>query len=351
MKYLLIDANNLAVRCAFANAELKTTSGLPSGVHFGMFNSLIALKKKYFDYQFLMVWDSKSKRRMDESIAAVAQKIIPELYKANRKKDEQPQPLKDFYTQSNTLRRALGATGIPQIMIDGYEADDVIASYCTILKKDNDVVVVTSDKDYYQLLDKNVVLYDGMKMTDTTMEKFIQDTGIQPQQHIDVGALMGDDGDNIFGVPGWGEKTAIKEIQKFGSWQKLLAAYADQYGALRNKYGDLLDANSELYPAFTALKEAKSEKGKLIYPEVDSVMPWAGVLLAMHRGDIKMPKTAIMALMFQDRIKVAYSLKKMDSEIPNLPAIHQEPADLSKLEEYFNYFEIKSLLENIQIFS
>ena len=361
MKYLLIDANNLAVRCAFANAELRTSDGTPSGVHYGMFNSLISLNKKFADYQFLMVWDSKSKRRMDESLDGVSKMIIPEAYKANRKKDEQPQPLKDFYLQSNALRRGLGTTGIPQIVIDGYEADDVIAAYCTLLKKDHEIVAVTSDRDYYQILDNNVTLYDGMKPADatpgspmgkfTTKEQFIQDTGLQPFQHIDVGAMMGDDGDNIFGVPGWGPKTAVKEIQKFGSWQKLIAAYAEQYAGFRQKYSDLLDANADLYSAFAELKAAKSEKDKLIYPEVEASMPWAGVLLAMHRGDIKMPKTSIMALMFQNRIALAYSLKKMDSDIPNLPEIKQEPADLAKLEEYFNYFEIKSLIDNIQIFS
>ena len=115
MKYLLIDGNNLAIRSAFANEELSAQSGIPTGVHYGMFQSLIYLREKFPEHKMLVVWDGKSKRRMDESTEAVENGLIKSVYKANRKKDEPPQPLLDFYEQAPFLKRGIEQTGIPQI--------------------------------------------------------------------------------------------------------------------------------------------------------------------------------------------------------------------------------------------
>ena len=101
MKYLLIDGNNLAVRASFANSELKNQDGIPTGAHFGVFQSLITLKKRFKEYQFLMVWDGKSKRRVEEAKKGVERGAVPSGYKENRPKgEEMPKPLLDFYSQS-----------------------------------------------------------------------------------------------------------------------------------------------------------------------------------------------------------------------------------------------------------
>ena len=184
MNYLLIDGNNLAIRSAFGNSSLTNKEGVSSGAHYGFFNSLISLKKQFAGYQILVAWDSKSKRRMEESSAGVSTGLVKEAYKANRKKGEIAKPLQDWFDTGHHLKNALGVTGIPQIRIHGYEADDVIASYCEILKEDNKVVVVTSDKDFYQLLDKNVIIWDGMKEDYITSSTFTDKFGIEPYQHV-----------------------------------------------------------------------------------------------------------------------------------------------------------------------
>ena len=358
MKYLLIDGNNLACRCAFANADLKNSDGIPTGVHYGFMNSLITIKQKFPDYVYLIAWDGRSKRRMQESQAAVLGQIIPDAYKENRKKDEAPQPLKDFHEQAAYLQRGIGQLGIAQIRMMEYEADDILAAYAKKLKVDSEVVVVTSDRDYYQILDTNVRIYDGMKFNNITLESWVKENGITPQQYVDIGALMGDDGDNIYGVPGIGEKTALKEIKKYGTWQKTLEAYKAKYQGDRIKYVDLNTPNLKLQgdvepdglSMFNYLKDKRSEKGKVVYPEISFNMPYTGVLYAFDKEFIKATKSELMALLFEERIRLAYSLKKMDDDIPNLPDIPVEPFNEQRIGEYFDYYDITTLNESIKFF-
>jgi len=352
MKYLLIDGNNLAIRCAFANADLKNENGIPTGVHYGVFQSLINLKEKFGDRQMLIVWDGKSKRRVQEAASGVINGVIPSGYKENRKKDEQPQPLKDFYDQAQYLQRGIGQTGIPQIRLYEYEADDVIASYCRLLRDNNDIIVVTSDKDYFQLLHDNVSLWDGMKLQSTYLKTWQEENGITPDQYVDVGAFMGDDGDNIFSVPGWGEKTALKAIKKFKSWENVLEAYKASYSKERQKYPDLNSKECDSGESkFKEISKKKSKKGRFIYPEISFNMPFSGVLYAFDKDMVSGSKSEIMALMFEERIKLAYSLKRMDDRIEDLPPIVATEFDDDKIQEYFDYYNIETLQGSIPLFN
>lgn len=346
MKYLLIDGNNLAVRAAFANEGLKNSDGIPTGVHYGVFNSLINLKQKFPNHKTLIVWDGKSKRRMAESTRGVEDGLIPEAYKENRKKDVMPQPLQDFYKQAPFLQKGIGQTGIPQIRLSDFEADDVVASYVNKLKSESeDIVLCTSDKDYFQLLDKNVRIWDGMKMSEITYDSLKKDFELEPIQMVDVGALMGDNGDNIFGIPGWGEKTAIKMIKQYKTWQKVLEMLKAKYDKHRVTYPDLVTSLT-----FDYLKDKKSEKGRLVYPEISIDMPYAGVLSAFDQDKIDGSKTEIMALMFEKRVALAYSLKKMDDFISDLPEIIKEDVNKDRLNEYFEYYDMTTLQNAIDLF-
>jgi 5'-3' exonuclease len=350
MKYLLIDGNNLAIRCAFANEGLKNQIGISTGVHFGILKSLIGLKKKFYDFQFLIAWDSKSKRRMEESRIGVDKGLIPSLYKDNRKKgDDLPEAIADFYKESDFIKKGIDTLGIPQIMIEGYEADDVIASYAKKLGSENKVIIVTSDRDYWQILSDNVSLWDGMKNIEITKQSWEQEYGLDVNQVVDMGAFVGDSGDNIFGVPGWGEKTAIKEIRKYGSMEKILDEYKNRYSSLRVKYPDITDLNE-----FEIIKNVKTdpdkENAKNKFPEININMPYTGVCKAFHEGGIKLPKTELMALMFEERLRLSYSLKKMDDNIEDLPEIEMYKVQLDKTVEFLEYYDIYTLHEDIKIF-
>jgi DNA polymerase-1 len=337
MKYLMIDGNNLAIRAAFANENLRNSEGVPTGVHFGVFQSLINLKNMYSDYQFLICWDGKSERRMIESENAVKNGIIKSAYKENRKKKDQPQPLLDFYQQAKYLQKGIAQTGIPQIRLENYETDDVIASYCKKLSP-NEVIVVTSDADYYQILSDNVSVFDGMKQKLHTRQSFMDKYKIEPYQHVDVGALMGDDGDNIFGITGWGDKTALEAIVEHGSYSKLYGYLHNLYDSLRLKFPDLDEAN------LSKLTSIVTKSGKQKYAEVSINNPFTGVALAVEENNTSnISKNILMALMFEERVKLAYSLKKMDDDINNLPDIINEDQNKDRLLEYFTYYNIESL--------
>jgi len=346
MKYLLIDGNNMAIRSAFAHQELRNSEGIPTSVHFGVLQSLIHLKEHYPTHQMLVVWDGKSKRRMTEAIKGVEDGIIRSGYKENRQKDEQPQPLLDFYKQAPYLKRGLATAAIPQIRLSDFEADDVIASYCKKLKGDNEIVVVTSDKDYYQILDSNVDMYDGMKQELISEESLNEKMKITPEQYVEVGALMGDTGDNIFGIPGWGETTALKAIQEHKKWKKVYEHYENSYGELRKKFSDITDEEE-----FKKLTSIKTQKGNQKYPEIKIGMPYSGLTLAVEEKKTKnIKKNILMALMFKERVKLAYSLKKMDDDIQDLPEIKPGTFSQEKLLEYLDYYDIESLIEAIDIF-
>lgn len=340
MKYLLIDGNNLACRSAFANADLKNSDGILTGVHFGTIRSLLKFKKDFSDYIFLVAWDGKSKRRHYESQKGVEQEIISSLYKSNR--DQTKPEIVNLHEQKEFLMKGIDTMGIAQIHYSDYEADDVIFSYAKKLRDEHEVIVITSDNDYYQLLHDNVRIYDDMKKVFITKDSFMKETGLTPEQHVHVGALMGDAGDNIFGVPGWGVKTGIKEVISHKDYLGVLNYYNEKYSNLRDDYPDLEDLNE--------LMSIKLKNDSIKYKEVTVSCPYTGVALAKEQNKIKIPQSAIWLLLFQKRVHLAYSLKKMDN-IPDLPEI---PDKLSKrddlFEEYLQYYEMNSLSKNYSEF-
>jgi DNA polymerase I len=349
MKYLLIDGNNLGIRCAFANNGLTNSLQIPTGAHFGFSQSILGLIRKFPNYQVLVAWDKRSKRRTLEAAEGVQKGIRPSGYKENRDRgDDLPAPIAQFYEQMPFLRKGLGAMGIPQIQINDFEADDVIASYVYKLKENNEVVAVTSDQDYMQLLDDNVRIWDGMKLVFKTKKEWIADTNLEPSKAIDIGAFSGDDSDNIFGAPGWGDGTSTKEIVKHGSMDGIFKVYHGKYDKLRDQYPDLDNEND-----FKVIKDVKNDpknsNSKNMFPQIYFEMPFTGVCKAFYEGKIKIPKKELTVLMFEDRIRLAYSLKKMDCDIPNLPEIINPHIDFKKIKEYIEFYEMYSLADEMEI--
>lgn len=335
----------MAIRSAFANKDLKDKNGVFTGIHYGFFKALISLKKKFNDHLFIICWDGKSRRRMQLSAENVEKRIITSAYKANREKNKTDEKFIDFYKQMPKLQEALACTGIQQVYMPDYEADDLIATYCKMLRDNNQIIASTTDHDYYQILHENVSLWDGLRLKSVTKNDFEKEYKITPEQYVDVGALMGDNGDNIFGIPSWGDKTALEEIQKHGSYKNVLDYYLKQYNHLENsfpKIESMLDLES--------LRLQTTKSGKQKYPDVYYGMPFSGVALAIEQGKTKpIPQKALMLLMYQERLDVAYSLKKVDDDIL-VPAIKAELPQLEKLQKYFNKYSIKSLEAEVNIF-
>ena len=167
MKLLLIDGNNLAIRSAFANSELSVRlqsvkneevhpddafdsgESFPTGVLHGFFRSVAMLKGKYPDHYMAIAWDGGNTRRRNLTKPAVEAGIIPEDYKENRLSGEPKKEIENFIKQKEDLRKAISYTNIPQIVVNGEEADDVIASYVSKYSGvATEIILFTTDKDY-----------------------------------------------------------------------------------------------------------------------------------------------------------------------------------------------------------
>ncbi|HEX8300913.1 DNA polymerase I [Sphingomonas sp.] len=156
---------------------------------------------------------------LDKSSQSFRNEMYAE-YKAHR-----PPPPEDLVPQFPMIRDATRAFSLPCIDVDGYEADDLIASYAKeALRQGWQVTIVSSDKDLMQLIEPGLDLYDTMNNRRLGDEAVIEKFGVPPRQLGEVLALMGDSVDNVPGVPGIGPKTAAKLIQEFGDLESVLAA-------------------------------------------------------------------------------------------------------------------------------
>jgi DNA polymerase-1 len=145
--------------------------------------------------------------------------IYPE-YKANR--DDPPE---DLAPQVERIKEICDTWAIPMIGVEGYEADDVIATLCERLQQEDalNIKIISKDKDLQQLLGPRVTMMDIHKDTETDEAALLEEKGVRPDQVIDMLALMGDTADNIIGAKGVGPKTASKLIARFGTLDELLS--------------------------------------------------------------------------------------------------------------------------------
>lgn len=202
---VLVDGSSYLYRAFHASfkADMRTKDGRPTGAARVVINMLKSMMRAYPDSTVVVIFDAKGKTFRDD---------IYDQYKANRP----PMP-DDLREQIEPIHGMIKAMGLPLIMIDGVEADDVIGTYAQMATKaGRPIVVSTGDKDMAQLVNEHVTLVNTM--TDTVMdiagvnEKF----GLPPELIIDFLALMGDKVDNIPGVAGVGEKTALALLQNLG---------------------------------------------------------------------------------------------------------------------------------------
>ena len=223
MKLLLIDGNNLCFRMFHSPQNVLKYRGRSIGVMFGFLKSLISLHKVYPDYFRVIAWEGGYARRLQASEQAVKDGIIPDAYKANRDREVTPE-MEDFRSQRDHLKESLTHIRCMQVAVQGYEADDVIYSYCQEAKKWGGMAaIISSDRDFYQCLSPEVHVY-AMKQEKWTEERFVLEFGMEPWQWVEVGALQGDTGDNIHGVDGWGPVTAVNYIREYGTMEDVITA-------------------------------------------------------------------------------------------------------------------------------
>ncbi|MCU1724720.1 DNA polymerase I [Pseudomonas sp. 5P_5.1_Bac1] len=216
---VLVDGSSYLYRAFHALPPLTTSKGMPSGAVKGVLNMLRSLRKQYPESPFAVVFDAKGGTFRDELFAD---------YKANR-----PSMPDDMRVQIEPLHAAVRALGFPLLCVEGVEADDVIGTLArSSAAASRPVVVSTGDKDMAQLVDEHITLVNTMTGTVLDIEGVKGKFGVAPEQIIDLLALMGDTADNIPGVKGVGEKTAVGLLVGVNGGLKELYENLDQVPAL-----------------------------------------------------------------------------------------------------------------------
>jgi DNA polymerase I len=222
----LIDGNSLAYRAFFALPEsIGTSDGRPTNAIYGLASMLVKIIDEHAPAGVVVAWDAGMSGR----------EVTYDLYKAQRK--PRPDLLREQWPHLMPLVEAFGYTNVK---VEGYEADDVIASLVRRAREEGiPVMVVTGDRDAYQLVGEGVrVMSTSRGITETKVydaEAVLERYGVAPDLITDLMGLRGDTSDNIPGVPGIGEKTAAQLLQQFGSLESVLESVEQVSGAKRKQ--------------------------------------------------------------------------------------------------------------------
>ncbi|MEF8824076.1 MAG: DNA polymerase [Desulfohalobiaceae bacterium] len=276
----LIDGSSFIYRAFYAFPELSRSDGFPTNALFILLRILLRLRNRENPAYCAFVIDGKE--------PTFRNAIYPE-YKAHRLL--MPESLSQ---QIPPIMEGMRRLGLPCYTASEGETDDYIASLAARVRPDHPVVIVGSDKDLLQCLDRDVVLWDPGTREEkiTTLEDFRRENGIEPGQWPDYLALTGDKSDNIPGVPGIGPKTAKKLLQRFGGISELLERMDEVEDKLRKK----LENNREALELSRRLTGLRSD------------------FLADHSAD----------------------------------TLRSDPPDTQGLTELFQQYELKSLMGEIQ---
>ncbi len=238
--FILVDGSSYLFRAYHALPELSNSQGEPTGAIVGVLNMLRRLLNDYRPEHIVVVFDAPG--------GSFRNQLYKE-YKANRP----PMP-EDLRMQIEPLHDIIRAMGLPLIMVEGVEADDVIGTLAQqATEQGMDTLISTGDKDMAQLVNAHVSLVNTMSETFTDRDGVVEKFGVKPEQIIDYLALVGDSVDNIPGVPKCGPKTAAKWLQAYGDLDNLMA-HADE---IKGKIGENLRQSLEFLPLSRQLATIK----------------------------------------------------------------------------------------------
>ncbi|RME64591.1 MAG: DNA polymerase I, partial [Alphaproteobacteria bacterium] len=214
----LVDGSGYIFRAYHKLPPLTDPEGTPVGAVYGFTTMLLKLQQDLHDQEhpthMAVIFDAAKRSFRND--------IYP-AYKANR-----PEPPEDLIPQFPLTRDAVRALSIPCVEMNGYEADDIIASYArAAAARGWKVTIVSSDKDLMQLVGPGIDMLDSMAGRHLDENAVREKFGVPPEKVIEVQALMGDASDNVPGVPGIGPKTAAELISQYGDLESLLA-HADE---------------------------------------------------------------------------------------------------------------------------
>ncbi|MFC8418950.1 DNA polymerase I [Streptomyces coelicoflavus] len=234
-RLMLMDGHSLAYRAFFAlpAENFTTATGQPTNAIYGFASMLANTLRDEAPTHFAVAFDVSRKTWRSEEFTE---------YKANRSKTPD-----EFKGQVELIGELLDSMHVPRFAVEGFEADDVIATLATQAEAEGfDVLIVTGDRDSFQLVSEHTtVLYPTKgvsELTRFTPEKVFEKYGLTPVQYPDFAALRGDPSDNLPGIPGVGEKTAAKWINQFGSFAELVERVDEVKGKAGQNLRDHLES-------------------------------------------------------------------------------------------------------------
>jgi len=208
-RVVLVDGSGFIFRAFHALPPMTSPDGTPVNAVYGFCTMLMKLREDTKPDHMAVIFDTKGKSFRND--------FYPE-YKAHR-----PPPPEELVPQFGLIRDATRAFNLPSIELEGYEADDLIATYARQAEAEgSDVIIVSSDKDLMQLVTDRVQMFDAMKNRTIGAPEVLEKFGVTPDKVTDIQALAGDSVDNVPGVPGIGIKTAAQLIDEYGDLDGLL---------------------------------------------------------------------------------------------------------------------------------
>ena len=312
----LLDGTAIAYRSFYGVRDLSTSTGQKTNAIYGFVNGFFRMLEKHHPHYAVVAFDLKGPTFRHEMFRE---------YKIQRK----PMP-DELSEQIPVIKEILNLLGVKILEMENYEADDIIGTLSSMFKSaDNEISIVTSDKDMLQLLCKNVEILNPGKNEVQDVTWFLEKFGFPPEKMVDFIALAGDQSDNIPGIRGIGEKTAMRLIQEFGS--------------LDNLYADLQKVKSETL-------RKKIENGKqqaFMSKELATIKRDLPINL-----DMKNIRIADMQLHKLMQLFERLEFRKL---IERLRVMFPDKSELKSLEQYINFsngevIEYKDILREPEIF-
>lgn len=254
--FILVDGSSYLYRAYHAMPPLTNADGQATGAVYGVVNMLRKLLRDYNPSHIAVVFDAKGKTFRND--------MYPE-YKAHRP----PMP-DDLREQIEPIHAIVRAMGLPLLMVDGVEADDVIGTLAQQATEQGiNTIISTGDKDMAQLVNEHITLINTMNNSTTDIQAIMDKYGIAPNRIIDYLALMGDKVDNIPGVPSVGPKTATKLLQQYDSLEGVIA-HADE---VKGKLGEKLRETAPILPLSYQLATIKLDVPLDFSPSTLNIQP------------------------------------------------------------------------------
>jgi len=332
---VLVDGNSTLYRAYFAIRGLSTSKGFPTNAIYGFVQTINKIEKEFKPSSISVAFDVAKKTFRNE---------IYSEYKAKRP----PMP-DDLVIQIPKIKEFLRLKGIPIWEFENYEADDLIATVAKEFSKKDKVLIVSSDKDLFQLINENIMIYQAGKDKIITEKETEEKFGVPPSQIIDFLALMGDSSDNVPGVKGIGEKTAAKLLKEFKTLEnlyeniekvnppslkeKLLAGKSD---AFLSKKLVILKSDLKIQNIELNLKEEKKEELKNFFKELEFYS-----LLKEMETNISISENikGISVYLKEDKIYFYDGEKVREAEIEELKDLKEKIIIYQSKELFKKFFE------------